>query len=188
MTARSDDNARLLCDTVLRLLHRDLAAVQREVLAYPDDLSLWRVVPGIANAGGTLALHLAGNLRHFVGATLGGTGYQRDRDAEFNDRGMTRDAVSAQLEDAMAQVVTTLRALDATRLGDDFPIMMGNAVTLRTDVMLVHLATHTSYHLGQIDYHRRIVTGNPATVGALPLPALVGPLPDPPHPPADARA
>jgi uncharacterized damage-inducible protein DinB len=188
VTTSSGTDPRILCDTVLRLLHRDLAAVQRELLAYPDDESPWQVVPGIANSGGTLALHLAGNLRHFVGATLGGTGYRRDRDAEFNERSLTRDALSAQLGDAMAQTAATLRALDANRLGDDFPVVMGNGVTLRIDVMLVHLVAHTSYHLGQIDYHRRMTTGDSATVGALPLPALVGPLPELPQPPADARA
>jgi len=183
----SDVGGSILRDTVLRLLHRDLAAIQREILAYPDDDTLWRVVPGIANAGGNLALHLAGNLRHFVGAVLGGTGFVRDRDAEFSTRAGTRRDVANEVADAMAQTTRTLRALDAARLDENFPIVMGN-VTLRTDVMLVHLATHASYHLGQIDYHRRMVTGDAATVGALPLPALVGPLPDSPEPRPDARA
>ena len=167
-----------LRDTVLRLLHRDLAAVQREVLAFPDDESLWRTVPGISNASGNLALHLAGNLRHFVGMALGGSDYVRDRDAEFGTRAGTREGVANEIGDAMAQVTRTLRELDASRLDADFPVAMPTGITLRTDVMLVHLATHTSYHLGQIDYHRRMTTGDATTMGTLPLPALTGPLPE----------
>jgi hypothetical protein len=178
-----------LRDTVLRMLHRELAAVQREIEAYPDDESLWRVVPGISNSGGTLALHLAGNLRHFVGAILGESGYQRDRDAEFSARGLPRSHVAGEVGDAMRQVVSTLRTLDPSRLDSDFPIAVGNGVTLRTDVMLLHLAVHAGYHLGQIDYHRRITAGDAKIVGTLPLPSLVGPLPDAPNDadmPADA--
>ena len=67
------DSRDVLRDTVLRLVLRDLAALQREVTAYPDDESLWRVAPGITNSGGTLALHLAGNLRGFIGSVLGGS-------------------------------------------------------------------------------------------------------------------
>ena len=187
MTTNADAQLTLR-DTVLRLLHRDLAAVQREVLAFPDDESLWRLVPGIANASGNLALHLAGNLRHFVGVGLGGSGYVRDRDAEFSTRSGTREAVAREVGDAMAQVTRTLRAFDPSRLGADFPVPMPMGITLRTDVMLVHLAAHTSYHLGQIDFHRRMVTGDGATMGTLPLPALIGPLPEIPEPTADARA
>ena len=69
MTERQGDrHLEALRDNVLRMLHRELAAVQREIEAYPNDDSLWQLAPGISNSGGTLALHLAGNLRHFVGA------------------------------------------------------------------------------------------------------------------------
>lgn len=174
-------------DTVLRMLHRELAAVMREVEAYPDDVAPWRVVPGIANSGGNLALHLAGNLRYYVGTMLGNTGYVRDRATEFSARGMPRAEVVAQLSDAQAQVTRTLHSLDASQLAVDYPDAVGAGPTVPTYVRLMHLAVHASYHLGQIDYHRRIVTGNPATVNAISASALVGPLPDLPQPPADAR-
>lgn len=178
MSASARDVHTIVRDTVLRLLHRDLTAAQREVEAYPDDAALWRVVPGIGNSGGTLAMHLAGNLRHFIGATLGATGYARDRDAEFSVRGISRAEVSRHLNDAMTQVTNTLRVLDPSTLDAVYPITVGTALTVRTDVYFVHLVAHASYHLGQIDYHRRIVTGNGATMETVSLSALLGPLPD----------
>lgn len=187
--AQSDRHLEALRDNVLRMLHRELAAVQREVEAYPDDESLFRLAPGISNAGGSLALHLAGNLRHFVGAVLGESGYKRDRDAEFSARGLSREHVSRELTDAMEQVVRALRNLDPMRLDTDFPTPVGPGATLRTDVMLLHLAVHAGYHLGQIDYHRRLISGSDTTVGTLPLQALTGPLPESPTAsdvPADA--
>ena len=166
----------VLRDTILRLLLRDLAALQREMAAYPDDASLWRVVPGISNSGGTLALHLAGNLRSFIGSVLGGSEYVRDRDREFTATGLTREEVRLELADAEIQVMRALSTLDLARLDLEYPHVLAET-RLRTDVFLMHLATHASYHLGQIDYHRRIITGNAATAMTLSIPALAVPLP-----------
>ena len=168
----------VLRDTILRLIHRDLEAMQREVEGYPDDASLWKVVPGIENSGGSLALHVAGNLRHFVGAVVGETGYVRDRDAEFTTRNLTRSEVSRILDDAVRDVTSTFRAMDASIMNQTYPIKLGAGMALRNDVMLVHLAPHASYHLGQMDYHRRMITGDAQTMNTLPLGALTGPLPD----------
>lgn len=172
------DARAVLRDSVLRLLLRDLAALQREMAAYPDDASLWRVVPGIANSGGTLALHLAGNLRSFIGAVLGGSDYVRDREREFTATGLSREDVRLELADAEIQVMRALTTLDLARLDLEYPHVLAET-RLRTDVFLMHLATHASYHLGQIDYHRRIITGNAATAMTLSIPALVQPIPRP---------
>ena len=171
------DSRSVLCDTVLRLLLRDLAALQREVAAYPDDASLWRVAPGIANSGGTLALHLAGNLRGFIGSVLGGSEYVRDREREFTATGLSRADVTLELADAEIQVMRALTTLDLAQLDLEYPHVLA-ATHLRTDVFLMHLACHASYHLGQIDYHRRLITGNGATASTLSIPALVEPLPE----------
>ena len=152
---------------------RELRAVRREVEAYPDDASLWRAVPGLPNAGGTLALHLAGNLRHYVGARLGGTGYVRDRDREFAARDVPRAEVVAELDAALADVAATLPKLDAAALAREYPeTFAGRAYG--TAAFLVHLGVHLAYHLGQLDYHRRAATGDAAGVGAVPLRELGG--------------
>jgi uncharacterized damage-inducible protein DinB len=165
-----------LRDTIWRLLDRDLDAMQQEIAAYPSDEALWTTPAGIANAGGTLALHLAGNLRHFIGALLGGSGYVRDRAYEFSARGLTRAAVNAELADAQRQVTEALTALDPARLDAPFPQAVMET-TLPTQAFLLHLCTHLTYHLGQVDYHRRLTTGDRTTVTTINIPALATPRP-----------
>ena len=148
------------------VLLRELAAVRRSIEAYPDDRSIWEERPGLPNAGGTLALHVCGNLRHYVGAVLGGSGYVRDRDAEFAARGVPRARILQTIDEARAEVARALETLPAERLTAPFPEpVAGRAVTTRD--FLVHLATHLAYHLGQLDYHRRAVTGDARSIGAV---------------------
>jgi uncharacterized damage-inducible protein DinB len=173
----SMDARATLRDMIWRLLDRDLDAMQQEVSAYPDDASLWHTPTGIVNSGGTLALHLAGNLRHFIGATLGGSGYVRDREHEFAARGLSRAMVNAELADAQRQVTAALIALDPSRLDDQFPLPVMDT-HLPTHAFLLHLCTHLTYHLGQVDYHRRLTTASGVTVKTISVPALVAPLPE----------
>jgi uncharacterized damage-inducible protein DinB len=162
----------MITDIVTRILLRDLDTLRREIAAYAREADLWKVPAGIGNSGGTLARHAAGNLLHFIGAQLGGTGYVRDRDAEFAAGTVPRAQLDAQLARAMDAVRSTLAALPAERLTEPYPLEVGG-VRPPTGMFLVHLATHLAYHLGQVDYHRRLVTGNGETVGAQSLPALV---------------
>lgn len=160
-----------LAATASVILRRDLAAVRRSVEAYPDDASLWSERPGFPNSGGTLALHVAGNVRHYVGAVLGRSGYVRDRDAEFSRRGVPRHAVVAEIEEARSAVERALGTLADQSLARPYPIpISGKSVSTRD--FLVHLATHLAFHLGQLDYHRRAVTGDRRSVDAVASAAL----------------
>jgi hypothetical protein len=153
------------------LYQRDLAALSRQVEAYPDDAAPRQEVPGLTNPGGTLILHLAGNLQHFVGAKLGRTGYVRDRPAEFSRRGLPRAELVAVVNAARDAVGRTLASLDPSALSAPFPEpLVGHQFT--TGDLLLHLAVHLGYHLGQVDYHRRAVTASAVTVGAMALPEL----------------
>jgi uncharacterized damage-inducible protein DinB len=154
------------------VLLRELGALAREVEAYPDEDALWRRVPGITNSGGTLARHLAGNIQHFVGAVLGDTGYVRDREAEFSQR-VDRATLLAEIEAARRAVETVLTELAAERLEADFPAPVAKR-TVRTGDFLLHLVSHFAYHLGQVDYHRRMVTGDATTVNAVAAAELPG--------------
>lgn len=154
------------------MLDRDLRTLRRELEAYPDERQIWQPVPGLANTAGTLALHLAGNLQHYVGARWGGTGYVRNRDAEFGRRDVPRAELIAEIERARAAVAAGLGAVRPEELDADFPELIGGC-RVRTGDFLVHTAVHFAYHLGQVDSHRRVVTGDGEGVGAV-RPAELG--------------
>lgn len=162
------------------VLVRELKAVRREVEAYPDEQSVWKEAPGIANTAGTLVLHLCGNLRHFVGAVLGGHPYQRDRDAEFNRRDVPRADLLKELDAAIEAVDDALSRPEDARLSARYPMAIGGRL-VTTSQFLVHLVAHLGYHLGQIDYHRRMLDPEAKPVNTLPLDELpsVEPPPDP---------
>ena len=145
--------------TFSRIFARDLVVLEREVSLYPDDASLWKAVEGQPTLGGNLGLHLVGNLRHFVGGVLGGSGFKRDRDTEFSARNLSRQAVIDGIHIAKADVAAVLAKLDPGALDQPFPEAIRDH-QLPTRMVLVHLITHLSFHLGQIDYHRRAATGD----------------------------
>lgn len=164
-------------DIVAALLARELRALRREVAAYPDDASLWLVPDGVANAGGTLAHHIIGNLRHFIGARLGGSGYERDRAAEFERRDLGRDELIALVDAAAEEVARAFDALAPDALDRDFPDPIAGR-TVGTAEFLTHLLAHTAYHLGQLDYHRRLVTKSEVTVNAMSAKEIPGMRPE----------
>ena len=167
------DEASLIRDSLKLMLQRELRSAEQSIAAYPDDESLWIVKPGISNSGGNLALHMAGNLRHFIGGVLGESGYTRDRDAEFANKSMTRDEIRAIIEAAIAEIGDALDDVDPSRFSEDFPIPIGQSQTIaRTSDMLIHLAVHLGYHLGQLDYHRRLLTADPTKLDTLSVRAL----------------
>jgi uncharacterized damage-inducible protein DinB len=153
-------------DALRTLITREVRAAQRAIEVYPDEASLWQSVAGMPNTGGTLALHIAGNLRHFFGATLTHDGYKRNRDAEFAARNVPRDELLAGLDAAIESVERTLEKLPEQALAETYPERIANA-HVQTMTWLMHLVSHTAYHLGQLDYHRRAVTGNVAGVDAV---------------------
>jgi hypothetical protein len=158
-------------DAILKVMTRELDTLSREIAAYPDDASLWAELGGCPNLGGTLVLHLMGNLRHFIGVQLGGSGFVRDRDSEFTTRGLGRAELLSRVETAKADVVAALSKLDEAALHEPFPIPIAG-VSLDIATTLVHLQSHLAFHLGQIDYHRRGVTGDRTGVGVLALQPL----------------
>ena len=148
------------------IFDRDLRTLAREVEGYADERQLWQPVPGMSNTAGTLVLHLAGNLRHFLGARLGGTGYVRDRAAEFARRDVSRTDLLAEIEAARSEITRSFAGLDNGSLPLRYPDVVADH-HVDTEEYLLHLLTHFAYHLGQLDTHRRIVTGAASGVGAV---------------------
>ncbi len=156
----------MLRSTVQHILTRELLAARRAVEAYPDDASLWRPLPGIANVGGTLALHIAGNLQYYIGRVFGGSNYVRDRDAEFRRRDVPRSEILREIDAAIAAVERGLQTIGDDALPRPYPEKIAGRDVVTADY-LVHLGSHLAYHLGQLDYHRRVVTGDGRTVDAV---------------------
>jgi hypothetical protein len=148
------------------VISRELKTIERELNAYPSEPQIWELPAGLPNSAGTLALHAAGNLQHFVGAVLGGSSYVRDRDAEFSRRGVPRAELVEGLHRADRAVLETLASMEQARFAQEYPLPVANR-RVNTGEFIMHLATHLAYHAGQLDFHRRIVTGDVAGVGAV---------------------
>lgn len=153
-------------DWIKAILMRDLRCLKRQLEAYADEDDIWKTPPGTTNSAGTLALHLVGNIRHFIGAQLGHSTYKRDRDAEFQSRNVSREQMLKDIDMAIIGVEHTLPTVTEEVFAQPYGLKIGDA-TVTTGDFMVHLAAHLAYHLGQIDYHRRIVTGEAGKVGAV---------------------
>lgn len=160
-------------DWISDVITRELKALRREIETYPNEDGLWEVLPGIANPGGNLALHLAGNIQYFLGNVLGKNGYVRNREAEFGSRDMPRKDLLREIDNAIAAVETGMSQLSEADLAKPYPEAVGG-VKSSTGAFLAHFATHLAYHLGQVDYHRRILTGESKTVKAMSVNELGG--------------
>lgn len=141
---------------LINIFERDLEKLKEEILQYKNVNNLWVVEKEISNSAGNLCLHLIGNLHHFIGAILGETGYIRKREEEFVSKGIPLYDLIKQIDQTKAVVHQTLSALEENDLLGNFPIEKhGQVVTMQ--FMLLHLLTHFNYHLGQINYHRRLI-------------------------------
>ena len=155
------------------VITRELKALRREIETYPSEDGLWDVRAGITNPGGNLALHLAGNIQYFIGNVLGKNGYVRNREAEFADKDVPRAELLREIDSAIAAVETGMSRITEADLARPYPEAVGG-VSSTTGAFLAHFATHLAYHLGQVDYHRRILTGESKTVKAMALTELGG--------------
>ena len=138
------------------LFQRDLTKLEQELLSYSNEGALWITNHQIANSAGNLALHLIGNLRHFIGLDLGGFPYERNRDREFGAKGEPLEGIIHELQEVKKIVEASLLNFPQERLNDTsihaffgYPMSIG--------YFLIHLYGHFNYHLGQINYHRRML-------------------------------
>lgn len=146
----------MLKEILAEFFERDLKKLQEEINLYDHEEKLWKITGSIKNSGGNLALHLIGNLNHFIGAVLGGTGYVRNRDAEFEMKNVPRAGLINKIDETTTMMRNVLSTLKDDDLDKDFPIEFLNR-KVKTGWLLFHLTTHFNYHLGQINYHRRSI-------------------------------
>ena len=161
----------VMVEAIQTLIVRELNTFAREIEMFPDDELMWRTVPGVTNSSANLALHVSGNLQHFVGAILGKSGYVRNREVEFGTRSGTRAEVVAEVRATIAVVERVLPTVSDEALLAPYPEPV-HGMPIRTDRFLLHLSAHLAHHLGQAGYLRRIQTGGESS-GPLPLKALL---------------
>lgn len=140
---------------LVTLFCRDLAKLRVELESYKTETQIWKVTGEIANSAGNLCLHLVGNLDTYIGATLGNTGYVRDRDAEFALKNIPRSELIQRIESTLTTIQRVVPALTNEQLKAEYPLLVLKEKTT-TEYFLIHLAMHLSYHLGQVNYHRRL--------------------------------
>lgn len=146
----------MLIETLKTLFNRDLNKLKSEIGSYKNEANLWIIDKNIANSAGNLCLHLIGNLNTYIGATLGGSNYIRNRELEFSLKDVPKQELINMIEATLVVVNETLGKITEEQLNSEYPMLVFQEKTL-TEFFLVHLATHLTYHLGQINYHRRLL-------------------------------
>jgi hypothetical protein len=147
------------------LFRRDLSKLAQQIEAFPNDETLWQTLPGVTNSAGNLALHLEGNLREFIGRQLGKLPYSRKRDLEFSLKGIRKEELSTRLAELQLSIPSIIGELSSEQMEMEYPqVVLERAMSTRE--FLIHLYGHLNWHLGQVDYLRRVLTGDGAVKGA----------------------
>ncbi len=146
----------MLIETLKALFTRDLKRLINELELYKNEADTWKVKGQINNSAGNLCLHLVGNLITYIGKELGNTCYVRNRELEFSLTNFPRQELIDKVVNTINVINQTLDNLDEDLLKAEYPVLVFDQKT-STEYLLVHLATHLSYHLGQVNYHRRLI-------------------------------
>jgi len=145
-----------LNQTLRILFERDINRVKIEIESYKNEANLWKIEGEILNSAGNLCLHLIGNLNHFIGAEIGKTGYIRERELEFSQKNIPKQELIKKLEEVIKVVYMSIKSLSEEELHQ---LSTSPKFTEKqtTAFLLLHLHAHLNYHLGQINYHRRLL-------------------------------
>ncbi|SDF83169.1 DinB family protein [Epilithonimonas hungarica] len=146
----------MIIESLKSLYNRDLNKLKLEIESYKSEESIWKIDKNISNSAGNLCLHLVGNLSTYIGAELGNSGYVRHRDLEFSSKDIPKTELLEKIKSLIEIVDSTLNQLSDEDLKKDYPTeALGYKMT--TGYFLIHLLSHLDYHLGQINYHRRLL-------------------------------
>ena len=146
----------MIIETLTSLFIRDLNKLKTEIELYRHEDKIWVYEQQILNSAGNLCLHLVGNLNNYIGAGLAKTNYVRQRDLEFSQKNIPKAQLITMINQTVPVVTAGLNSLSETDLGGDFPMLIWENKTGMV-YTLTHLLTHLNYHLGQINYHRRLL-------------------------------
>ena len=138
------------------LFTRDLKRLKKEIESYNDETVLWKIDRSIKNSGGNLCLHVLGNIKTYVGNGLGKIGYVRQRDLEFSAKGVAREKMCSEIEETLLMVNQAIDQLEEEQFKAIYPIVIWQEEK-ETGYTLLRVHAHLNYHLGQINYHRRML-------------------------------
>ncbi len=134
---------------------KHLDTLYSEVSSFENEKQLWAQKEGVQNCAGNLALHLVGSLNHFIGSVLGKSGFVRDRESEFNQKNLLKSEILFSILSCKQEVEKTFSKLKDVNLFEPYPLnLFGEGKTVN-EVLLILLG-HFNYHLGQINYFRRL--------------------------------
>jgi len=146
----------MIIESLKSLYSRDLNKLKAEIESYRNETAIWKTDKNISNSAGNLCLHLVGNINHFIGAELGKTGYIRNRELEFSSKNIPQAELIEKVAATAATVDQVLSQLTSEDLEKEYPLVVFED-KMTTGYFLIHLITHMDYHLGQINYHRRLL-------------------------------
>ncbi len=143
-------------ETFGKLFDRELSKLKLEIESYSNEENLWLVSGEIINSGGNLVWHLVGNLNHFIGTLVGDTGYIRDRPLEFSIKNVSKAKLIESVESLNVLIQNTLYKMNDSVWKQEFPHQVfGYPMTY--EYFFIHLLGHLNYHMGQLNYHRRLL-------------------------------
>lgn len=146
----------MIIEALKLLFTRDLTRLYTEIKLYKNEAVIWETEKHISNSAGNLCLHLVGNLNTYIGKEIGNTGYVRNREEEFALKNVPKEQLLSMVESTKEIINVSLDKLTETMLENEYPVLVFEEKTT-TGYLLIHLATHLTYHLGQINYHRRLL-------------------------------
>lgn len=150
------DDFKAMIKNLIQLFERDLDRLTKEIESYGDEKNLWKTTGQISNSAGNLTLHLAGNLKHFIGKEIGGFDYLRNREFEFGGKDVARSEILEEINSCKHQIIVSFEGMDHSLLFADYPLEVFG-YKMSHFYFLTHLYGHLNYHLGQINYHRRLL-------------------------------
>ena len=135
---------------------RDIRKLIEEITLFKQEDNLWRTAGTVKNSAGNLVQHIIGGTNYLIGTKLANTGYVRDRDMEFTQKGVQRKVLIAELEGIIEMIRNLLNGFSQGDMEADYPIVFDGAKRSNT-YLLVQLLAHLNYHLGQVNYLRRVL-------------------------------
>jgi len=139
-----------------KFFRENLQSLHNEINSFEHEEDLWEIKGTIKNPPANIAMHMCGNLKHYIGHGIGNNGYIRNRDLEFSIKGLSKEQI-------LNEINSTIEALDAVFEKLTYDDLLKNyehdyyGENKKIAFVLSILSQHLGYHLGQINYYRRLI-------------------------------